>query len=181
MKYYLLEPKSKKSIVDYQTFSKVVDGNKIYAVREEGYRGGSFVIHVPETDSEIDLRLADMDMTREDVISYYEEDINSIGEKFFMPDPDDDYHELNDYDFDLIETYDGCWAEWRIVASLDVMSEEKQDDLLMSVEQLWEEDYDSALVDDGWSDDGTSTEIQCEISLKECDERGFVLAEFDGH
>ena len=51
----------------------------------------------------------------------------------------------------------------------------------MSVEQLWEEDYDSALVDDGWSDDGTSTEIQCEISLKECDERGFVLAEFDGH
>ena len=75
----------------------------------------------------------------------------------------------------------GAWAEWRIVASLDVMSEEKQDDLLMSVEQLWEEDYDSALVDDGWSDDGTSTEIQCEISLKECDERGFVLAEFDGH
>ena len=54
-------------------------------------------------------------------------------------------------------------------------------ELMVSVEQLWEEDYDSALVDDGWSDDGTSTEIQCEISLKECDERGFVLAEFDGH
>ena len=174
MKYYLLEPKEKKSVVEYQTFSKEINESKIYAIREEGYRGGSWIIHVPETDEEIDLRLEELDMTRDDIVAYYGEDINSMGEKFFLPDPDEDYHELNDYDFEMIQMYDGCWADWKIVATLDTMCEEDQDDLLVKVEELWAEDYDFALTDDGWSDDGTTTEVQCEILLRECDESGYV-------
>jgi hypothetical protein len=52
MKHYLIEPKYKKSVVETSFFTKVIDEVKITAIREEGYRWGSFVISV-ESDDEL--------------------------------------------------------------------------------------------------------------------------------
>ena len=175
MKFYLVEPTQKKCIAEYTTFTKVIDGNKIYAVREEIYRGGAYIIHVPESSKEIADRLEEMDLTLDDAKNIYgDSDGNFDLNEIFLPNADEEYHEINDFDNEMIHLNDGCSSEWKIVASVDVMSEERQDDLLLEVEKLWEEDFESALVEEGWSEGDTTTEIHCSLLIRECDDRGYV-------
>ena len=53
MKHYLLEPEYKKSVAEYDVFEKTIDGHTYRVVHEEVFRSGSWVIHVPETEEEI--------------------------------------------------------------------------------------------------------------------------------
>ena len=54
MKYYKLEPSVKKSVIEWHSFKrKDADGNTIFLRKELGWRYGSWLISVPETDEEI--------------------------------------------------------------------------------------------------------------------------------
>ncbi len=53
MKHYLMEPKYKKSVAEYDVFQKEIDGVTYRVVKEEVYRWGSWIVNVPSTDEEI--------------------------------------------------------------------------------------------------------------------------------
>ena len=137
MKHYLIEPKWKKSVVEISYYEKVIDGITVYATREEGYRWGSFVVHV-ESDDE-------------------------------LPDPEDDAFWLENYDYEMIDVWDGCWCYWEVEAGDD--PEGKLD--LESIENSLDEN--GADEDDGWVYGSGEFSIQGEFIMKECDETGVVL------
>ena len=48
MKYYRMEPTMKKSVIEYDTFSRIDEnGKRILLHREVGWRWGSWLISVP--------------------------------------------------------------------------------------------------------------------------------------
>jgi len=47
MKHYLMEPKYKKSVAEYDVFQKEIDGVTYRVVKEEVYRWGSWVLMYP--------------------------------------------------------------------------------------------------------------------------------------
>ena len=136
MKHYLIEPKWKKSVIEISYYEKVIDGITVYATHEEGYRWGSFVVHV-ESDDE-------------------------------LPDPEDDAFWLENYDYELIDCWDGCGGHWEVEAGND--PEGKID--LEAIEDTLDE---IDLEDDGWVYGSGEFSIQGEFIMKECDEGGTVL------
>ena len=136
MKHYLIEPKWKKSVIEISYYEKVIDGITVYATHEEGYRWGSFVVHV-ESDDE-------------------------------LPDPEGDGFLAENYDYELIDCWDGCWGHWEVEAGND--PEGKID--LEAIEDTLDE---IDLEDDGWVYGSGEFSIQGEFIMKECDETGAVL------
>mgnify|MGYP000955409845 CR=1 FL=1 len=110
MKYFLLEPTYKKSVVEYTTFVKKTEDATIRATREEGYRWGSWIIKVPETVEDAVEWCADMNCSFEDD---FENDLDALIESA-TPDVNNDFHEVDDYNNEFVELFDGCWADWTI-------------------------------------------------------------------
>ena len=52
MKYYRIEPTYKKSVVEWTIFRREYNGTNQFLRKELGWRWGSFVIEVPDTDEE---------------------------------------------------------------------------------------------------------------------------------
>src|SRR6056300_1124345 len=53
MKHYLLEPTYKKSVIEWTIFRRMDENNKpIFLRKELGWRWGSWLISVPETEEE---------------------------------------------------------------------------------------------------------------------------------
>ena len=60
MKYYRIEPTHKKSVIENTIFRrKDENGNYIFLKRELGWRWGSFLFSVPETEDEINNYIND--------------------------------------------------------------------------------------------------------------------------
>ena len=66
MKYYVIEPSYKKSVIEYTLFKRQVEGDMQFLRKELGWRWGSFGVAVPETEEEA---VPDIE--------------SSIGERFF--------------------------------------------------------------------------------------------------
>jgi hypothetical protein len=53
MKHYRIEPTYKKSVLEFDIFKRHdEDGNLIFLRKELGWRWGSFLVRVPETEEE---------------------------------------------------------------------------------------------------------------------------------
>ena len=109
MKQYVIKPKSKKSVAEIQSFYKEIDGVQVWVNYEETWRWGSFLLGVPETEEEIKAYLEDQGVdTLEELFEMY--DVKTL-EEILLPDPEDDHIMLTEdygYDFELVETWDGC-------------------------------------------------------------------------
>ena len=81
MKYVKVEPQFKKCVTDTTTWKKVIEGETAYLTKCETYRGGSFLINVPETPEEIKECLAYRDMTLSDAYEYFGEDLTALRAK----------------------------------------------------------------------------------------------------
>jgi hypothetical protein len=98
-------------------------------IREEGYRWGKFYC---ESDERPDVDLANPDG-----------------------------YELGDseYDWELDNLDDGCWADWTFP---DDMSEEEQEE----IQEAWEEDFYEGMEALGWSNDDTEYWFYGELELE---------------
>tara|TARA_B110000858_G_scaffold3097_1_gene3578 strand:- start:6416 stop:7018 length:603 start_codon:yes stop_codon:yes gene_type:complete len=187
MKYFLIEPTYKKSVVEYNSFVKVINGVQTFATLEEGYRWGSWMFSVPETDAEI----KEFINSKEDVNSLQEyldwfhgvseEEFNEMDTidlaEYMLPDPEDDTCLLTeDYeDAEMIDMWDGCWSYWNVKQhgeSDNHLSEEEREKLAEAVEELYNEDYTESLEAEDWEHCDFYTEIHCNIKIAPCNSNG---------
>jgi len=176
MKYYRLEPATKKSVVETEYFQRE-DGLRLSV--EVGWRWGEFVIHVPETEEELQPWLEDRwGITKEE----YDEDPDSYPT---MPDPEeDDTCELEDYEFEMLSTWDGCWEDYEVYVPYgkdfevdgdeeDQILETLSEDGCSALWEEWEEDHPLH----GWESVDCTYVIYNGFTLEECDENGDPLKE----
>jgi hypothetical protein len=173
MKHYLMESKNKKACAEYDVFQKEIDGVTYRVVREEVYRWGYWVVNVPSTDDEIKEWLDNRGETMEDMIDCYE----SVDEFPFMPDLTDDCIELEDYDTEFLEMWDGCSTDWYLQDPAGNIPEDKSEEIIELVMDIFEEEYHEGLEDEGWENVDCFQQIHSEVTLKECDELGHVSDE----
>jgi len=166
MKYYDIEPTLKKCVVEYEVWVKddpKSDSGKIYATKEIGWRTGDFVILVPETEEEI------RDWVSNHENWSYDELMQEIkeGGNPFLPSAEDDFIELDDYDYQMNSTWDGCWEEWSVTCVN--MSDDERFELAEIIEVESEEsgDYIEWLYNNGWLEENFYTEIQCAVKITE--------------
>jgi len=171
MKYFLLEPTYKKSVVEYTTFVKKTEDATIRATREEGYRWGSWIIKVPETVEDAVEWCADMNCSFEDD---FENDLDALIESA-TPDVNNDFHEVDDYNNEFVELFDGCWADWTIHVTGDGKDNYDEEEIQEEVENAWDEEWNSGVENVGYEELGCWCEIQVEPKLTPCDERGAIL------
>jgi hypothetical protein len=194
MKYFLIEPTYKKSVVEYNSFVKVINGVQTYATLEEGYRWGSFLMPIPETDEEIKAWLDSKDdaSSLQEYLDWYhsvdEEEFNAMDTidlaEYMLPDPEDDSCLLTeDYgDAEMLDMWDGCWMFWNIRQNGDSenhLSEEESDQLSEEVEALYNEDYNESLEAADWEHCDFYTEIHSNLKITPCDSYGKVAEELE--
>ena len=210
MKYFVMEPTYKKSIAEETVFKKDIDGgwqsdsqykNSLWATLEVGWRWGSWLVTIPETEEEImtfanrrfggDAQEEPYYKNIQDVYDDYcggdcEESDEQIIELIdvFTPDTSEacTFHEVSDYDAEMIETWDGCWEDWSIrqFAADDAdgyLDEDEMNAYLENVEEAWDEDGYESVENLDFLDVGCEFYINCPITLKPCDENGKVFDE----
>ena len=180
MKTYRIEPTYKKSVVEYDTFRKRVEGDKsdLWIRKEIGWRWGEFDVFVPETEEEViewaNDQVGDAEYYKslaEVLDEYGEEDLEGmIGHA--MPDTSEAcaFHELSDYQYEMNSTWDGCWEDWDIFVGGDDLSEEEQEELLEEVQEKYSEDYEDGVAELGFEHMDNYTDIHCAITAVEIDE-----------
>ena len=174
MKYYRVEPAMKKSCVETEIYERS-DGLRLSV--EVGWRCGDYVIHVPETDEELQYWLDNRwGITKEE----YDEDPDCYP---LIPDPEeDDTLELEDWEHEMLSTWDGCWEDYDVYAPYnwdrELDEDEKEQILEVLTEEgstaLWEE-YDEGHVMHGWNSADCTTVIYNGFTIEECDENGRPL------
>lgn len=203
MKYFVMEPTYKKSIQEETVFKKEVDGNTFWATLDVGWRWGSWLVRVPETEEEIlsfanerfgDHYGAHSELYYPTIQSVYEDYVSGDCEEsdeqiielidLFTPDTSEacTFHEVSDYDNDMIETWDGCWEDWSIRQKLSedddgYLDEDELDIMLEEIEEGWNEDGYESIEQMDFEDVGCEFYINCPVTLKPCDENGKVFDE----
>ena len=174
MKHYLIKPQTKKSIVEREFFQRTrEDGGVEMLEMETGWRWGSFLIRVPETDAEIrDL----LDERGAETLAEFLEDHGADTlEQVLLPDPDDDVILLTeDYYADVLETDDGCWVVFNVYGK--GLDEEQCEALSEEASEAYENWYEG-LENLGWQQGDVYYELHGEFELKDCDENGNPLGE----
>lgn len=170
MKHYRITPSYKKSTLEYNVWEKKLDdGTLIRATSEIGWRSGTFVIHVPETNDEIDEWLKNRGMSIEDYGGDYEAVKSSL-----CPSPTDEVIEFDDYDHEMLDTWDGCWEEWTV----DIFGSNKNnydpDEIKAELEEAYEEEWHEGLENLGYECDDCYYEMHCNPIIEECDEYGNI-------
>lgn len=187
MKYYRIEPTYKKSVVEWTIFRREHNGTNQFLRKELGWRWGSFVIEVPDTDEE-KLEWAKekgYDNLQECLEDYYgHEDVETDPDlsDYLLPDPEDDYVEITeDYNGQMIDCWDGCWDDWSISTpgadEDEEMDEEEQDAILEEAQIAYDEEYEEGVEALGWTFVDCQFDICCTTTAVECDEYGNVLEE----
>lgn len=200
MKYYIVEPSYKKSFIEFTAFNRIgPDGERMHLTKELGWRWGSFLFSVPDTEDEAMEFLKQLGYEGETaVIDWAIDHGHTI--------TNDDGDEVLPEDFDLVETvksqslpseseefvditedypnaefvdaWDGCWEYWNI-SSYPELDEEEKDAMIEEIEAAYEENYDEGVEDLGWTFSDTYYELHCAPKITECDERGNKLNDED--
>ena len=186
MKQYKLEPTSKKSLLEYTVWRKTLENGKdVIAILETGWRWGSFAIHVPETEKEI-IEWANVNCGNPDYYQSIEEVFNDYAvesvEEFLtviMPDPNLEFHEMNDYNAEMIETWDGCWEDWSIRTGWteDAPVLDDVDELIEEVDEAYAEEYEDGVEALGWTFQTCEYEMHCKPMITPIDENGEEIGE----
>ena len=164
MKQYKVTPQHKKSVVETEVYRKKGIYEWIYAGKELVWRGGEFIISVPETDEEITQWVETMNKnglswTRPMVTQMLLDGLNP-----FLPSEDDTFVELDDYDFEMVSTYDGCSEDWNIEGIDD---DAKCELLIEQITEGYNESYDEWMQDNDWEFVSQTTEFHCTPSIDE--------------
>jgi len=192
MKYFLLEPTYKKSTVEKTFFRRELEpltgnpedaGKWAYVTKELGWRWGSFLISVPETEEEI-LEFV-KSSGYDDVLSWAIDHGESITQgdeevlppnfslyNYLVPSEDAEYVDVTeDYpEAEMYECWDGCWEDWEVSSTgttPDVDIEE--------IEEAFSEDYEEGVEELGWTFVDMAFELHCNPKITPCDENGQVF------
>jgi hypothetical protein len=144
-----VEPDYKKSFNEHTMFRRKLEENSYVSIEfVVNWRWGSGWIEVPETEEELKEWVDRFG----DNFGYTYEDIPDFTIENFLPEPGEECVELDGYDFDLNEAWDGCAEDWYVYGPSS-MTEEEKEELLEEVQEAYQEDYDegvSALPNTEW-------------------------------
>lgn len=173
MKHFRITPSYKKSTIEYRVWEKKLeDGTVIRATNEIGWRTGTFVVHVPETNEEIDEWLTNRGMSIDD----YDGDYEAV-KPTLCPTETDDFIEFDDYDTDFLDSWDGCWEEWTVDLFGPSKDDLDPDEILEEIEEAYSEDWSEGVENLGFSEDLCYFEMHCNPIIVECEEDGSVHEE----
>ena len=189
MKHFRIEPTYKKSVIELSTFRRPLEeltgndedkGKFAYLRKELGWRWGSFMISVPDTEEEIAEFLEERgsyESVAEYLADYHgEEDIiveSTTLQEYLLPSVDDDFVDLTeDYDAEMLDCWDGCWEDWGITVPGDELDD--TDDLIEEIEEAYSEDYEEGVEALGWQFIDNFFEIHCNVTVTPCDQFGEV-------
>lgn len=171
MKQYILQPAYKKSVIEWTTWSKEINGVKHMLQREVGWRWGAFVINVPETEAEVLAFMDDKGYGDVDLDIMLDDYGVTTLEEMCLPDPEEESVELEDYDHEMIETWDGCWDDWSVNCYAgEGLDEDSRYELAEAMQEIYEEGYEEAIEEDGWEFIDSGFAISGEFKLEEVPE-----------
>ena len=189
MKHFRIEPTYKKSVIELSTFRRPLEeltgndedkGKFAYLRKELGWRWGSFMISVPDTEEEIAEFLEERgsyESVAEYLADYYgEEDIiveSTTLQEYLLPSVDDDFVDLTeDYDAEMLDCWDGCWEDWDIITNGPKLAD--VDEMIEEIEEAYSEEYEEGVEALGWQFIDNFFEIHCNVTVTPCNEHGEV-------
>jgi hypothetical protein len=189
MKHFRIEPTYKKSVIELSTFRRPLEeitgndedkGKFAYLRKELGWRWGSFMISVPDTEEEIAEFLEERgsyESVAEYLADYHgEEDIiveSTTLQEYLLPSEDDEFVDLTeDYDAEMLDCWDGCWEDWDIVTNGPKL--EDVDEMIEEIEEAYSEEYEEGVEALGWQFIDNFYEIHCNVTVTPCNEFGEV-------
>lgn len=181
MKQLIIEPTYKKSVLEYQVWTKEIDGHNVRAVMELGWRWGSFYINIPDFEEEI-IEWANTISKQPSYYKTVDEVLNDYGYEsveelkssdIFLPSTDEEHIELDDYDTEMIDCWDGCWEDWCVYVPHDF--ELDFDSIREEVEEGWNEESWDYMQENGWNEEDCYFEICCNPKFYEVDENGKAI------
>lgn len=189
MKHFRIEPTYKKSVIELSTFRRPLEeltgndedkGKFAYLRKELGWRWGSFMISVPDTEEEIKEFLEERgsyESVAEYLADYHgEEDIiieSTTLQEYLLPSEDDDFVDLTeDYDAEMLDCWDGCWEDWDITTNGPKL--EDVDEMIEEIEEAYSEEYEEGVEALGWQFIDNFFEIHCNVTVTPCNEHGEV-------
>lgn len=189
MKHFRIEPTYKKSVIELSTFRRPLEeltgndedtGKFAYLRKELGWRWGSFMISVPDTEEEIKEFLEERgnyDSVAEYLADYWgDEDIiveSTTLQEYLLPSEDDDFVDLTeDYDAEMLDCWDGCWEDWDITTNGPKLAD--VDEMIEEIEEAYSEDYEEGVEALGWQFIDNFFEIHCNVTVTPCNEHGEV-------
>ena len=195
MKYYRIEPTYKKSVVEFDIFKRHdEDGNLIFLRKELGWRWGSFLVSVPETEEEAleyikelgyedDTAAIDWAMDYGHTVTEGDDEVipsdTSLVELVqgqLLPNETDDFVDITeDYDMEMLYCDDGCWEDWSVTSYVTEIDDEQQELWIEEAESAWDEDYQEGVEELGWEFVDNMFEMQCSPQIIPCDEHGHDL------
>lgn len=195
MKYYRIEPTYKKSVVEFDIFKRHdEDGNLIFLRKELGWRWGSFLVSVPETEEEsleyikeqgYDGDTAALDWAMDyghtvtegdDEVIPSDTSLVELVQEQLLPNETDDFVDITeDYDMEMLYCDDGCWEDWSVTSYVTDIDDEQQELWIEEAESAWDEDYQEGVEELGWEFVDNMFEMQCSPRIIPCDENGHDL------
>lgn len=189
MKHFRIEPTYKKSVIELSTFRRPLEeltgndedkGKFAYLRKELGWRWGSFMISVPDTEEEIKEFLEERgsyESVAEYLADYYgDEDIiveSTTLQEYLLPSEDDDFVDLTeDYDAEMLDCWDGCWEDWDIITNGPKLAD--VDEMIEEIEEAYSEEYEEGVEALGWTYIDNFFEIHCNVTVTPCNEHGEV-------
>lgn len=196
MKYYRVEPTYKKSFIETTLFKKTnEDSNVIYLRKEIGWRWGSFLFSVPETEEECQKYIEDLGydntldwavdfghtFTGDDGEEHLPEDVTlqELIEGDCLPDESETFVDITeDYqNAELIDFWDGCWEDWTVNSYNVTIDDDERETIIEEVEAAYEENNEEGVEELGWEYVDTYFELHCNPKITPCDENGNVEEE----
>ena len=200
MKHYLLEPTYKKSLVEYTIFRRLNEnGDPIFLRKELGWRWGSFMISIPDTEEEAMEYLESKGYEGEDAVlnwaidyghTLFDGETESLDpdttlvemvQSQMLPSETDEFVDITeDYeDAEMIDCWDGCWEFWSVDSYKVELDEEEKEAMVEEAEEAYAEEYEEAVEELGWEFVDTCFELHCSPKITPCDEHGQVPEDAD--
>ena len=196
MKHYIIEPTYKKSLVEKTIFRRTnEEGKLIFLEKELGWRWGSFMISVPETEEEALEFIKSEGYEGDNAVMDWALDYGHTiwdGDKEFldpdttvlemvqsqmMPEETDDFVDITeDYGHaEMLDCWDGCWEFWSARSYQAELTEEEKDAFVEEAEEAYAEEYEEGVEELGWEFTETYFELHCSPKITECDATGQPL------
>jgi len=172
------------------------ENNKpIFLRKELGWRWGSWLISVPETEEEAMeyIKSQDYDNALDWAYDYGYTVTDDNGDEVLDPDTslvdmvatqllpneeDESVDITEDYgDAEMIECWDGCWEYWSVDSYLVELDEEDKETWIEEAEEAYEEMHEEGVESLGWEFIDTMFEFHCSPKITPCDEHGKIFEE----
>lgn len=196
MKYFIVEPTYKKSFVEYTLFHQKDEEGKTTSLRKElGWRWGSFMFSVPETEEEAysyikecgydnlldyasDYGFTILDENKKEILDP-EANVIEIVSGQLLPEESDSFVDITeDYpNAEFVDSWDGCWEHWEVFSYQKEISEDEQQSIIEEVEEAYSEEYEEGVENLGWEFVSSYFEMHCSPKITPCDENGKPLTE----